>query len=747
MADTQDEKVNAEQTETFIPDGAVSDPNLDRFRRWPFAQRIAQTIATRQDPTCIVIGIYGAWGEGKTTVLNFIQHELKQSSNIIPVKFNPWRYGDEVTLLRSFFKTLADALQKSLSTKGEKIGEWLEQYASILSPLSFTLGGGIIGVSPADGIRDFGKTLSSVDLETLKERIEKFLENARARVVILMDDIDRLDKIEINNVFKLIKLTADFSYTAYILAFDNRMVAAALRENYVSAEIDAGDSFLDKIIQVPLHLPKADTIALRKLCFEGVDQAIRATQIPLTQDQINEFVRHFIDGLEVRLQTPRSAKRYSNALLFALPILKGEVNLIDLMLIEGVRVFYPRLYIFIRTNPNLFLNSSSEYSRHVVEDDKKKQERFSVAFESLTMDEIKGANSVLKKLFPRFGGAGYGSNFEEPWAKEKRIASKFYFDRYFSYAIPEGDVSDVVVEDFISSLSNNSVDDIVISLNKIVTFRNADNFILKLRGHEDNLPSKNAQTLGIAIAHCGNLFPNPEIFDPFRTAFSQAAILIAQLSHNILTSEERFAYAKKIVLECEPFSLSIDCSRWFASDKETPEPERKLSDEQEKLLTRILAERIKKIAQDAPIYIKYPKDSGTMLWIWAHGISRSETNIYLSDSFSKNNQNVLNFIKTYLPTAWGLESGLSFKGTFHREQYNSIELVVEPEIILEHLRSIFGQEIDHATFETSRFDSVDKTLAFRFACMYSVAKREKDNQNSNNTSLTGSEDSNGGQDA
>ena len=733
MIDSQEEKENVEKSAMFVSDGAVSDPSLDRFRRWPFAQRIAKTISDRTDPSCIVIGIYGAWGEGKTTVLNFIQHELKQSSNIIPIKFNPWRFGDDATLLRSFFKTLSDALQKSLSTKVEKVGEWLDQYASILLPISFTLGGGIVSVSPAEGVKDFGKTLSSVDLETLKDRIERSLENAKVRVVILMDDIDRLDKVEINNVFKLIKLTADFSYTAYVLAFDNKMVAAALREKYVSAEIDTGDSFLDKIIQVPLHLPKADTIALRKFCFEGVDQAILATQNPLTRDQINEFVRYFISGLEIRLQTPRSAKRYSNALLFALPILKGEVNPIDLMLIEGVRIFYPRLYMFLRTNPNLFLNSSSEHSGHFDVDEEKKRERISDAFENLTKDEIKAANSILKKLFPRFGGMGYGSNFEEPWAKEKRIASKFYFDRYFSYAIPEGDISDAVIEEFISNLSKKDVDSDVHTLKQIVTPRNVDNVILKLRDREDNLPAEDAKELGICVSLSGNLFPIQEAPFSFNTAFSQAAILVAKLSHNIPIGSERLSYANRVVLEGEPLYFSLECLRWFTSDKETPDVDRKFTEDEENTLSLQLAERIKKVAQDAPIYIQYPKYSREMLYIWAHWISRDETNNYLHNSFSIDTQNVLEFLKTYLMTGWVLDTGLPTKGELRRGQYDSIEQVVDPEIVLSYLRSIYGDEIDRATFDTSRFDSVDKTTSYRFSSMYSHVKMEKESKKEKTT--------------
>ena len=57
----------------YYADNSISDPKLDKFKRWSFAQRVAETIALRHDPTSIVIGIYGVWGEGKSTVLNFIE--------------------------------------------------------------------------------------------------------------------------------------------------------------------------------------------------------------------------------------------------------------------------------------------------------------------------------------------------------------------------------------------------------------------------------------------------------------------------------------------------------------------------------------------------------------------------------------------------------------------------------------------------------------------------------------------------
>ena len=53
-----------------------------------------------------------------------------------------------------------------------------------------------------------------------------------------------------------------------------------------------------------------------------MDEALRESATEMSQNQVNEFVRHFIDGIQIRLKTPRMAKRYANALHFALTILK-----------------------------------------------------------------------------------------------------------------------------------------------------------------------------------------------------------------------------------------------------------------------------------------------------------------------------------------------------------------------------------------------------------------------------------------
>jgi predicted KAP-like P-loop ATPase len=341
-------------TEEYSSDQPIRSKEEDRFNRWPFANRIAEILAARRDPSSLVIAIYGPWGDGKTSTLLMMEDALKKHEHVTAVTFNPWIFDSEDQLLRGFFAGLAEALGKSLSTKKEELGQLLHRYGGVLA-----LASGAAGAAA----KSVGEALSPVKLDDLRRRLESLLEEGGRRIVVLIDDIDRLDRREIQAIFRLVKLSAGFAHTSYVLAFDDEVVSASLGERYGTGSAESGRAFLEKIVQVPLRLPPPDELTLRQLAIQGVEEALRVSGISLTEEQGEAFGRHFVDGLERRVSTPRRAKLYGNGLIFALPILKGEVNPVDQMLIEGIRIFYPRLYDAIRQSPEYFLNAGREATR------------------------------------------------------------------------------------------------------------------------------------------------------------------------------------------------------------------------------------------------------------------------------------------------------------------------------------------------------------------------------------------------
>jgi predicted KAP-like P-loop ATPase len=256
--------------ETRASGGPVEDPDHDDFQRVKFAQRIAETLIKRRSPKSIVVGLYGKWGEGKSSVLHFIKRTLVESPEVVVLNFNPWRFSDETQLLLNFFGELAKIIGENLLTKKQRAVKGLSSYVAPLVP-SLSLG-------PVSA--DIGKSFEAIlrmaqpEIDEQRVRIEQLIIESGKRVVVIIDDIDRLEKSQIQAVFRLVKLTADFNKTSYLLSFDDEMVARAIGEIFSPSADDstgsrtllAGQNFLEKIIQVPLRLPLARPDDLLEFC-------------------------------------------------------------------------------------------------------------------------------------------------------------------------------------------------------------------------------------------------------------------------------------------------------------------------------------------------------------------------------------------------------------------------------------------------------------------------------------------------
>lgn len=669
----------------YFSDSPVFAKEQDRFSRWAFSERVAQVISKRTDPSSIVIGLYGIWGDGKTSVLNFIEKSLEKNDNVICMKFNPWRFGTEEELLTGFFFTIADALDTELVKTGDKFKAFVKRTASDVTSLA-----GVEGIGNI--VSSF---ISTIDINELRKRVEKELQNAKKRILVLIDDVDRLEKNEIHILFKIVKLIADFKYTSYILAFDKDVVATSLQDRYSSTKHNAGEAFLEKIIQIPLHLPSIEKQVLREFCFQGIDEAVRLAEIDLSQVQIQDFANSFSYAFDDCLTTPRKAKLYGNILLFALPILKDEVNPVDLMLIEGIRVFCPLLYELLRTNKKLFTGTftSNIYSNNEQEKDHIKK------IIDRTLDKAQNINKesfiyLLKKLFPKleavYGNRNYGSDWYENWNNAQRICSEHYFSRYFTYSIPRNDVSDKLIDKLIYKCENFnlSFDESENPFNDILNTDNAGTLIRKLRQRDVDLNEASSYSLAIAIAQKNQLFPNPDTLYRFLNPFAQAAMLISSLIQN-----QSINNREKLACDCIDNSPSLDFKleifQWLKrKDDDKPEQEA-FSDESINIIGKHLGNSIIEELGDTDITLVYPNLVSYIFYILNKYVNHNFANDYITKQILKDDLVLVRILESYVPTSWGMESGLPHKSNFEREQYNHLAEVLDTKIIIENLEKYF----------------------------------------------------------
>lgn len=245
------------------------------------------------------------------------------------------------------------------------------------------------------------------------------------------------------------------------------------------------------------------------MTFTGIEQALKASDIVLPDKDRNEFMVRFIQGLEPALETPRKAKQYANNLLFALPLLKGEVHVVDLLLMEGIRAVYPNLYTAIRGNPTLFLKGGRGTSR--TEELKAQVEScIDAALEAdKAIDRHDIKHMFLEQLFPKlqeiFSNTRYGTEWNAMWSREQRVCSERYFGRFFSYGVTSDDVSDISISQVIDALvAGDAVDK---HLTAFARDGVMNRVIEKFREREADIPAAAIPALVMTIARNGALLP------------------------------------------------------------------------------------------------------------------------------------------------------------------------------------------------------------------------------------------------
>ena len=198
-------------------DTPIANTTLDLFGRSKIVDEIVKTIniKSKTDHSCFVIGIYAKWGEGKTSVLNLIEEKLlSQQDNIVISKFNPWFFKDQESLLFDFFNSIdggniSEAFLNNLRKYGPIVSMGISGVINMFAP-----GAGFILNKSVTKFIDKIPEIKISPIERKRE-LNRNIVDSKKHLVMLIDDVDRLDKEETHALFKLIKQTADFDNTIF----------------------------------------------------------------------------------------------------------------------------------------------------------------------------------------------------------------------------------------------------------------------------------------------------------------------------------------------------------------------------------------------------------------------------------------------------------------------------------------------------------------------------------------------------
>ncbi|MCA9385937.1 hypothetical protein KC717_04790, partial [Candidatus Dojkabacteria bacterium] len=279
----------------------------------------------------------------------------------------------------------------------------------------------------------------------LKREIKEELSNRNKKIIITVDDIDRLNQSEIKQIFRLIRINGDFPNTIYLIAFDRKIVEENLEEQIGVS----GKDYLNKIVQVHFDVPFVKPSKISTFLFKELDRILgilpEGAQKYFGKDD-SYWTNVYHSGFKDFFKNIRDVKRFASSLGFNISqMYQGnvmEVNPIDFIAIEAIRVFAPDFYSFMCDKNPLF--TSTDRTGQNTRDDNPRKEEIEKGLRALPSETKKIVLKLLKRLFPqvdgifRYGYSTFGHEWQSSWSNSLRICSTNNFDSYFTL-IPGGD--------------------------------------------------------------------------------------------------------------------------------------------------------------------------------------------------------------------------------------------------------------------------------------------------------------------
>lgn len=333
----------------------------DKLGRAPFARTVASVLQRVSGETGLVLSIEGAWGSGKTTTLSIVEELLRrehEETRPLIVHFNPWLVGDRDALLRQFLAKLASEVKLGdPSRDGKRVAKELKTYAKAFDVLKLIPGAEPWASIVKSVVDTMGDAVGDVaeykapDIEVRKQAVADRLGKFKRRIIVFVDDIDRLFPLEVFEMVRIIKAVGDLPNVGYVVAWDPKYVREALN----SANVPVAGTYLDKIVQVRLPLPALSSSAKTRLineCIQALPQEAHKGYFHRAADRLSLVYYH---GLRNLLEQPRDIMRVFAAVRSIEPALRGELVLSDIIGFCALMVMSQDVFDLLRTQPQVFV--------------------------------------------------------------------------------------------------------------------------------------------------------------------------------------------------------------------------------------------------------------------------------------------------------------------------------------------------------------------------------------------------------
>lgn len=429
--------------EGFTEDNPVIADIDDTFERKTVAKEIARLIMLTHNKKSFAIGILGEYGSGKTSFLNLIANTLNKDKTEI-MYFNPWSSENA----QSIQKDLFDQLASKLSDINPILSSLIYSYSRKLSRIDNSTQSIISRLNFLNNF--YTKDHYNDDYQ----RLNQMIATVGKKIVIVIDDLDRLYDEEVIEVLRLIRNTANFSNIFYLVAYEKSYVTNALK----SLNDKSNLTYLDKIFQFEIPLPKREVDNLIKTLQEELKGHISEVDYQHFEERIIPygFKNQFEKSYNRIFRHSRDIVKFINGFRISYNLISEEVDFENLFVLELIKFRYPLIYDLIYEQKDTFLYLRPSIASHEefyimrllteAKDSKNEVSQFRKHLEDvdfINKDDLDLLDSLFKNLFS-------GSAYNKPKTKNS-ISYPLFYEIYFKYRLSSYDLSE---KDFVYALNS-----------------------------------------------------------------------------------------------------------------------------------------------------------------------------------------------------------------------------------------------------------------------------------------------------
>jgi predicted KAP-like P-loop ATPase len=549
--------VEAEESKSLarLTDEPIKNRTDDRLGRDGLARVIAREIKRAPRAGGFTMAVTGPWGSGKTSVVNLVLEQLKVAKDVEIVHFNPWFFSGAHDLLARFFDEVAGQLEGRPHRKLREVAERLKVYGAVLTPLMRGLpaaGGVLAGVSESAAIA----ATQGTSLRSQRQSVASQLSQMDARLLVVIDDIDRLSPEEVRDIVKLVRLVGDFPNVVYLLSFDPSRVELVLGEgNDV-----AGREYLEKIVQLNYSLPAISRSKMREVALEDLEAALRGRDLELFDERA--WGNLFALGVEPMLRHLRDVRRFANAAPAAIDLLGDEVAAQDLLALTALRVFEPRVH------EKLHIIAALEHgaggSRLFSDDPEHRALADQVEALLEPARNKEAVRQLLRQLFPQIGDLLGGTRevgSGRAWRRARRVADAEVLNIYLTAARDEEQVSTIELQRFVGALGD---EDALRTLLGQVPDALLTTVLDRLRDYEDAFQAEDAEASAtVFLGLMERLRPESGMFS-MPPEWALHFVMEAAL-RPVASREDRDAIIRRLFDDAGTLSQRMRLLNWFGT--------------------------------------------------------------------------------------------------------------------------------------------------------------------------------------